>query len=251
MYSIINHNDVENSFFLSGRNVGASRKLRGNIATISCLIKNDANDFSEETQYKYFCASNQAHRWLEEQAKKYNVSLKIQGYHFKIDAPKDMNEDFSWEILKDFFNRDTMESLQEKYEFELNFDETPFLAVFDQHSRSFAWMQRKAYPYHVNELSTISRYHDNYYWQTIAHELLHQFGAVDLYYPDRIQQYADRYLGDSIMGDSQREMDDLTAYLIGWTDTISNNAYTFLKETMWYTKVEYEKALQEAWKQKF
>lgn len=251
MYLVHNLDDIKDSFFLSGRNVGASKKLCGNIAVISCLIKYDCLDFMPGTKDDYFNALHQALRWLEGQAKRYNVTLKLEGYHIDIDAPKNFDEDRSWTIIKDYFHSSTMESLQTKYETQFNLDETPFLAVFDKHGRSFAWMQRKALPYSVDELSVISRYKDNFDWRTIAHELLHQFGAVDLYYPQKIQQLADYHLGNSIMGESMQDLDDLTAYLIGWKDTISYDTYRFLKDTMWYTKSEFEKALAEVWKEEF
>ena len=42
-------------------------------------------------------------------------------------------------------------------------------------------------------------------------------------------------------------IDDLTAYLIGWKDTISGDSYQFLKDTMWMNKREYYKAVDEEW----
>lgn len=251
MSIIIKADDVDNHLFFSGRNVGASRKLCGDIATISCLIKRNSSDFYEKTKANYFNALNEAHAWLEQQARRYNVSLKMKGYFFEIDAPTGLDEDDGWDILKSFFNQENMDALQNKYEVKLNFDETPFLAVFDMHNRSFATMQKNIYPFYINELSTIFRYNNNYNHLTIAHELLHQFGAVDFYFPDKISQSADYHLGPSIMGRAMGNVDDLTAYLIGWKDDISINTYNFLKNTMWYTKEEYENALKETWKAKF
>ena len=50
MYSTNNTVDIKNSFFLTGRNIGASRKLRGDVATITCFVRNCADDFSETTK---------------------------------------------------------------------------------------------------------------------------------------------------------------------------------------------------------
>ena len=69
------------------------------------------------------------------------------------------------------------------------------------------------------------------------HELSHVFGAKDFYYPADVKDLAETYLPGSIMvSSSQGAMDDLTAYLIGWTDTLTDNALAFLKETSYLTK---------------
>ncbi len=68
------------------------------------------------------------------------------------------------------------------------------------------------------------------------HELNHIFGAKDFYYPKEVKEFSKTYLPDSIMvSSSSGVMDDLTAYLIGWTDTLSDNALSFLKSTAYLT----------------
>ena len=49
------------------------------------------------------------------------------------------------------------------------------------------------------------------------------------------------------MGIGKPVVDDFTAYIIGWKDTISANTYWFLKETMWMNDKEFQKALDDAW----
>lgn len=66
--------------------------------------------------------------------------------------------------------------------------------------------------------------------KTIVHELLHQFGAADLYAPYEIRALTDKYLPNSIMYEGT-EIDPLTRYLIGWTDELPRDAVKFLKET--------------------
>ena len=80
------------------------------------------------------------------------------------------------------------------------------------------------------------------------HEILHLFGAVDLYFPDVYEEAARKYFPDSIMLSTNCEthiVDDLTAYLIGWRDTISGNALSFLKETEHLTEEELASARAE------
>ena len=66
----------------------------------------------------------------------------------------------------------------------------------------------------------------------LYHELNHVFGAKDFYYPQSVRDLADTYLTDSIMVQSETgNMEALTAYLIGWTDTLSAEALAFLQAT--------------------
>lgn len=68
------------------------------------------------------------------------------------------------------------------------------------------------------------------------HELSHIFGAKDFYYPADVKELAETYLSNSIMTNSSSGvMEDFTAYLIGWTDTLSDTALSFLKETAYLT----------------
>lgn len=71
----------------------------------------------------------------------------------------------------------------------------------------------------------------------VYHEVSHLFGAKDFYYPEEVQDLSETYLPDSIMINAYSgEMDSLTAYLIGWTDTLSSDALSFLQETSYLTK---------------
>ena len=68
--------------------------------------------------------------------------------------------------------------------------------------------------------------------KAIRHELCHVFGAIDFYLPDETQAAAEQLLPESIMLDSRTGVvDELTAYLIGWTDVLGPKAEAFLYAT--------------------
>lgn len=70
-----------------------------------------------------------------------------------------------------------------------------------------------------------------YGYRDFRHELYHIYGARDLYTPDRLNLIAQRYYYDSIMRiTSFPVVDPLTAYLIGWTDSLDDTARAFLAE---------------------
>lgn len=66
--------------------------------------------------------------------------------------------------------------------------------------------------------------------ETILHELFHQFGAPDLYYPFTVRTACNKYLPDSIMNGGAT-IDPLTAFTLGWTHELPRNAVKFLKDT--------------------
>lgn len=69
------------------------------------------------------------------------------------------------------------------------------------------------------------------------HELSHLFGARDFYFPPEVKELAATYLPESVMvGSSTGSMDDLNAYLVGWTDKLSQNALDFLYATKHITQ---------------
>ena len=69
----------------------------------------------------------------------------------------------------------------------------------------------------------------------LQHEMSHTFGAMDFYFPKAVRELATNYLPESIM-DSGESVDPLTAYLIGWTNTVDDAALQFLQETIGYSR---------------
>ena len=55
-----------------------------------------------------------------------------------------------------------------------------------------------------------------------------------------------KYLPTSLMYNHYNDVDDLTAFLIGWVDTLSANARSFLEETNHLTRDEIEDARKDS-----
>ncbi len=66
---------------------------------------------------------------------------------------------------------------------------------------------------------------------SLYHEFCHIFGAMDFYYPEEVKELANTHLEGSVMNSGGKKVDDLTAFLIGWTDTLTENAKSFLSGT--------------------
>lgn len=237
---------VKNNYYLGGKNCGACRALRGKVGIFTCFLITDPADFSEKTRQQYYGVMNEAVRWLETEAKKRGASLELVPYQFTIETGPLKPGWLGFHTIKNYFNATSMEALQKHYEQKMGLDDVVFLLAVDKQDRSYAYQQERGTP--VNECSTIFRDRNGYHMFTIIHELLHQFGAADLYFPDRVHTVARRCGLAGVMTGESFAMDDLTAYLVGWSDTVSHKAYQFLKETMWVTKELRTKSLSEQWR---
>ena len=81
---------------------------------------------------------------------------------------------------------------------------------------------------------------------SIRHELCHTHGAMDFYFPQETVDAANQYLSESLMLNSANgSVDDLTAYLIGWTDTLLPNAEAFLRAVNHLTQADIVESNQE------
>lgn len=250
MYRVEDYPQIKDNFFLKSRNIGASRRLNGDIEIIVCFMKKRNNDFSMTAQAQFKKELYTACDWLKAEAQRYGATLSFKYRFFTVDTPENADPKNGYLLIKDFFNSQNIniDKLQNRYEMMSGSNESPFILVFDEQGRSFADKQPTENIIH-NEISVVFRYSDNrFYWSGIAHELLHQFGAIDYYYPRPITEYAEIYFKNSIMGiGMQNTLDDLSAYLVGIKDTISAESYYFLKETMWITYELYCQQISDEW----
>lgn len=102
-----------------------------------------------------------------------------------------------------------------------SFDQMPVIFAFNKADRAFAcpsWTNGE-YCVMFNDVSGF------------FHELGHLYGAADYYIHEDVQNSAELYLGESFMKDACLTIDDLSAYLMGWTDELSSNALGFLEAT--------------------
>lgn len=73
---------------------------------------------------------------------------------------------------------------------------------------------------------------------SIGHELLHLYGASDYYACEGVASAARQLWNDSIMlsNEGRKSVDSLTAYVIGWTDTLDAAAEAMLANTAAYAE---------------
>lgn len=247
MYKVEDYPQIKNNFFLMARNIGASRKLLGKVALTTVYAHRNSECWSSKSKKDYQMALNKAKAFLENEALRYGVTLEINLYHLNINIEKDADPFKCFDVIKNQIRSRSMDDLQNYYEGYFNADEAPIIVAFDEPGRSFAAMQHTP-SQKIDEISMIFKRSGVFSYTSIAHELLHQFGATDYYFPQSVKEVAEKYLYNSVMGVGACVVDDLTAYLVGWKNTISANSYWFLHDTMWLTQSVYYDEIRKQWK---
>ena len=216
---------------VNGRNIGTSRKMKGKIQLLCIFIEDKGCTWSDEEIHEIYNGVWKDTAYLEEQAAQYGVKLKFSSAWDRIRIPRKQESRWFDYVLEKRYNnpKHNYAEVQKYFEKRYGVDDVPFLFFFNREGRCCSYMatseDKKAAEYAIYYPSTMSSD------RSIAHELYHLYGAKDYYYPEALKKIAGKYFPDSSMLIGGRLMDELTAYLIGWTDTPSSRAAKFLKKT--------------------
>ena len=241
---------TKNNFYLTARERGSSYKLCGKVNIMSFFMRRSEDEFSEDTCLHYLNEHKKLANFLESEAERYGVKLKITPHCCFVATHGNANPFDGYKLLNKFWSYRTTADVKKFYTNYHSVDETPILIVFDEDNRSFSSKQMSNSDPNQDEYSVIFRKYGDFNWKTMAHELLHQFGAADLYFPTEVSEFGKMYLGESIMTSRGETVDDLTAYLVGWKDTVSLDTYRFLQSTSWITEEIHAEILKTEWKRK-
>lgn len=189
------------------------RRLRGRVLITVYLVTDTVGTWTEVDAATYCRLHDTVMRDLEHEAYRRNIPLQIHTVYKRIKTTTKCTFEYCRRWLDRWGPQCPPDSTP-------GYDERPVMLVFNKHLRSFA----------CKEISIIGTNRFSFNSRTICHELFHSFGAPDLYKPPKVQEVADVYLPNSVMNDG-RTIDDLTAYCIGWTDTLSPEALIVLWET--------------------
>ena len=226
------------------QNYGSAKSLEGNVYVLVCFISNSNNSWSYNEKVNWFAKYYEAANWLKDQALKYNVTVNFQGGNFGLNADIKLdygygsgsgNEDVTIvsEVLKEIGYRDSITF----YNFIINntnCNNVLVLIAAKGKGRSYAI----AYEFDTEDL----QYRELHFMEGvmlyelnedgndapssgIAHEILHLFGAWDLYenfmQSKAIEELALYLFPNSIMlrisqNINELIIDPVTAWLIGW-----------------------------------
>lgn len=222
-------------YFTARRDMGGVKKLVGSVDVIVFFVNDSRSSWTVKAKEKYKASQKEAMQYILKCARAKGVSLSIRNAYVDVTVPINCTTDnyptWSKTIISKYGSPD-IPSYQLKHEAVKHCTEVPILFVFNKPFRSGAiavdWAARMQ-----GELAIISSQADMH---TIVHELLHQFGAADLYYPAELDRLVKAMGYSSIMGSRSMTIDSLTAYLIGWTEEIDASAVQILERTKHFTR---------------
>lgn len=223
--------------FYDRRGKGKSVEMTGDVRVICIYVSDGESEWTEDEIENTFREQKNSLEALEAQAENYGAELDITlGYYEYATEEVFMRSAYlRWAdtVLKGL-GFGGMNQVNDELREMLGCDETAVVFCFDKEERSFA--MSAAYS-EGSEFAVV-------YGKTadaLPHEVCHLFGAYDYYFPDMIEEAAEKYLAGSVMlGGENSAVDCLTAYLIGWTDEVYPDAISFLSETSHLTKEQYD-----------
>ena len=219
------------------RDAGSCRKLRGRVLFYLVFVNEPGLSWTgtersrvqsyldRTTRYLTYCARRD-HQVLTATSVSTQLTMK---------APLECEEKAKWREgfakAKGFSGMSALcESLKKSH----NTEAVAFVFATKQKGRSYASTAGQGSGF----IEALTLYWDHNS-ETLLHELLHLFGAADYYYPPKVKAAAEKYFPNSVMlRSANREIDELTRYLIGWMDQPTPKAQAMLRDTADVTKEE-------------
>lgn len=222
----------KNHYLLQTRGTGLSRRMRGKVL-VELIYVSDANSsWTQDEKTGFRNALSTAMKLLYSQAVAAGVNVHFSAlandYFFSRETAPSNISNVPRFVFNDYLKKQgfsDIDSFVRSRKTAYNMDEVTVILAIDEKFR----------PQAIHSLSSDVEYAllpKVIDVPTIAHEVLHTFGASDLYFPYHISELAMKYFPQSIMlGEDRTEVDPLTQFLIGWTDKLSSKACDFLSRT--------------------
>ena len=232
--------ELRNNYYLSSKGYGACEEMVGKIHVLVVFVNDLISKWTEYEMQQSQAAFADHETNMEAAAARYGAEMDITMTYLQATistefygGEKVMTSAYT--VMRKlgmgdaFYDQETLEAQYEA-------DAVPILFVLNRDGRAFATgMDAET---EVLECAVI--YGRD--MSSVRHEIYHIFGAQDFYFPDETEAAQEKYLPDSIMNNHYKDVDDLTAFLIGWTDELTENAKQFLRATNHLTKEDIEEA---------
>lgn len=210
--------------YLAQKECGCCKTLTGDVAISVILVSDDAGQWDEETAANLKTTLETGKTNVLEDAASCEAELSLTFYYYNADLTGEIcntGKKDNWrESALKRAGLPAVSRLHKKLTKQYDAKEAPVIFAFNKPGRAYARRGMGEYFVMFSDSDAF----------TFQHELSHIFGAADFYYPKEVKNLAATHLTDTIMitGES---VDALTAYLIGWKDTVDDNALEFLKNT--------------------
>lgn len=216
----------DSTFFMNSKNRGVCKAFKGKVLLNFFMVSDGDCIWTEDAVAEFQKATEDAIYFLNYDSDRFGVELEILcNYVFVSRAEKMVREDHRTvipEILDSLGYSDKYKA-SSVLAAEFGTDSAALLFCFNRQERSLSTPTTLE-----NGFEYAILYGAN---EDFRHELLHLYGAKDLYTPERIDKIAARYFSDSVMRVSGGfVLDPLNAFLIGWTDTLNDSAKAFLED---------------------
>lgn len=226
--------DLQDHVFLDARAAGISSKLVGDVLITVIFVNDPASTWSNAEMDAIRSGHEATTAAILAEADEYDVDLNLSLQYaladIDIELPAVDAEAWADAALTDA-GLSPLATASADLELAYHVDEAPILFYVNTSGRAYA----------LSSSSGQSEYAIFYGASPDAasyrHELYHLFGAKDYYFPDEVARLAEIYFpGSAMLVGGDATTDALTAYLIGWTDTLSADALGFLQSTSHLTE---------------
>ena len=233
------------------RNMGSSKTLEGNCLFIVVFLSDEESSFNEEEKQNRFILLGEALDFLGEKAECYNKSFEpifnnpdiVIDYKVNFNIPIYGETDSDWEsdILPDIFSKHNIKETIKNYApdnvsivYFLNKTGIPYAISSGSRGideKSIKKTEKAVITTYWKDMNKITS-------SAYAHEILHLFGADDLYYKNDafhdLEVLSKELFPYDIMRNTLRddisvfELNEIDAYAIGWIDELKEEYHIFL-----------------------
>ena len=229
------------------RNYGSAKMLTGRCVLVTVFISDSESSFNNRQEKEVMDKLAQAVDYITNKAALFGRDLELiydnSDLIYKTYSNKKIPtamDDFNWtlDILKKINSDRVIKEIEEKY----NTNNVGFIFNVNKSGNAYAlstnesimkeYYNEKCVVYSGSEENSSNAY-------IYAHEILHLFGALDLYYPDDEtedrKKLAESYFPKEIMLEYHYDVNsalvsDVTAYLVGWKDKLKKQYEFFIEE---------------------
>lgn len=215
---------LRSNYFLTYKEIGCCKTMTGKIAVSVVMISDSVSTWDDASASKLQTALDAYAKDIQSEAADYNAELSFTYNYYKANLTGDVcSGEYAYDWQDPALKSAGLPELSKMHGYvtELNeAKEAPVVFAFNKEGRAYA---------HVGNDEFLVLFAEDDF-DGFQHELSHIFGAKDFYYPTEVKALASECFSGSIMN-SGETADPLTAYLIGWADTLSQSAVGFLEDT--------------------
>lgn len=230
---------VDDHLFLKYKNGGNCEVLQGKVSILLVFVSDSESTWDSVSRENAEQQLREEMIRMTQMAKESSVDLTLYYGEWDISVSAEVesyNADQWEDAVSDAMGFDSLQDLQMALERDWEVASAPVVFVLNKAGRAAAYSNsgKQGAEYLTLYQSDLTPF---------CHELLHLYGARDLYFPMTVSDAATAYLTDSIMFTGEK-MDPLTAYLVGWAESLTEEARAFLKVTAHLTAKDLEKAAE-------